>query len=389
MSRSRVHVTDHFATSGASTTGMRVATRVGVMGAGQLGRMLALAGIPLGMQFTFFSPEPSASTESVGDVVLGAWDDAEALAQFASSVDVVTYEFENVLLSAADQVERFCPLWPPRRALMVTQDRLREKEMFQSLGIPAAPYAEVNSPDDLRSAVERIGAPGILKTCRFGYDGKGQSRINQTAEIDAAWSTLGGVALVYEGLVRFERELSVIAVRGTDGSKLVYPIVQNRHRDGILRYSEAPAPGLDDVRRETAAMYASKLLDALDYVGVFALELFDTSAGLVANEMAPRVHNSGHWTIEGAETSQFENHVRAICGLPLGACAPVGYSAMINVIGRYPDIARVLAVPDAHVHMYDKSERPGRKMGHITVRSRTSQELRDRVAALGCIVPTS
>ncbi|MGI8510236.1 MAG: 5-(carboxyamino)imidazole ribonucleotide synthase [Gemmatimonadaceae bacterium] len=380
-------MTDSVATSSASTTEARVVTRVGVMGAGQLGRMLALAGIPLGLQFTFFSPEPSASAESVGDVMLGAWDDADALARFASSVDVVTYEFENVLLSAADQVERFCPLWPPRRALMVTQDRLREKEMFHSLGIPVAPYGAVNSLVDLRSAVERIGAPGILKSCRFGYDGKGQARINQTADIDTAWSELGGVPLIYEGLVRFERELSVIAVRGADGTKLVYPLVQNRHRDGILRYSEAPAPGLDDARRETAELYANRLLDALEYVGVFALELFDTPTGLIANEMAPRVHNSGHWTIEGAETSQFENHVRAICGLPLGVCAPVGHSAMINVIGTHPDIVRVLAVPNAHVHMYGKSERPGRKLGHFTIRSSTTQELRDNVAALGAVAP--
>lgn len=384
MSPTRVRVADVAAPSSVSGS----APHIGVLGAGQLGQMLALAGIPLGMRFTFFSPEPSASAECVGDVMLGAWDDADAIARFARSVDVVTYEFENVLLSAADAIQRCCPLWPPRRALMVTQDRVREKEMFQLLGIPAAPFAAVNSLDDLRSAVQRVGAPGILKTRQFGYDGKGQARINHTADLEAAWAALGGVPLIYEGLVRFERELSVLAVRGMDSTVQVYPLVENRHRDGILRYSAAPA-SLDDARRNTAAAYATALLDALQYVGVFALELFDTPSGLVANEMAPRVHNSGHWTIEGAETSQFENHVRAICGLPLGSCAPVGHSAMINVIGAYPDIARVLAVPDAHVHLYGKSERPGRKLGHITIRSSTLQELGDRVAALGDIADLS
>lgn len=358
---------------------------VGVMGAGQLGRMLALAGIPLGMRFTFFSPTPSPPAESVGEVMVGAWDDTDALVRFARAVDVVTYEFENVSISAADVVGRICPVWPPRGALIVTQDRLREKNMFESLGITAARYAPVESLDDLRSALVRIGAPGILKTRRFGYDGKGQVRINGVEDIEPAWATLGGVPLIYEELVHFERELSVLAVRASDGTKLVYPVVENHHRDGILRHSFAPAPRLTESKRIQAGQYAMMLLDAFDYVGVFALELFDTPAGLVANEMAPRVHNSGHWTIEGAETSQFENHLRAICDLPLGDCAPVGHSAMLNVIGTHPDIARVLAIPDVHVHMYGKSERPNRKLGHITVRSHTPQELDERAAALGTV----
>lgn len=363
--------------------------RVGVMGAGQLGRMLALAGIPLGMHFVFFAPEPSASAEDVGDIVVGAWDDEEALARFAESVDVVTYEFENVPVSATDIVARSRPVWPPRGALMLTQDRLHEKETFQSLGIPVASYASVDSAEGLRAAIERVGVPGILKTRRFGYDGKGQARIDTAEAAEAAWATLGGVPLIYERVVQFTRELSVLAVRATDGTKLVYPVVENRHREGILRCSTTPVVGLEDAKRAAAHVYATALLDSLNYVGVFALELFDTDSGLVANEMAPRVHNSGHWTIEGAETTQFENHVRAICGLPLGDCTPNGYSAMFNIIGKHPDIKRVLAVPGVHLHMYGKSERPGRKLGHITVRAGTPQDLRDRVAALGAVTTIS
>ncbi len=363
--------------------------RVGVMGAGQLGRMLALAGIPLGIRFVFFAPEPSASAQDVGDVMLGAWDDEKALTRFAESVDVVTYEFENVPASATDIVARSCAVWPPRGALMLTQDRLHEKETFQSLGIPVAPYAPVNSAEELRAAIARVGAPGILKTRRFGYDGKGQVRVDTPEAADAAWGAVGGVPLIYERVVQFTRELSVLAVRASDGTRVVYPIVENRHRHGILRCSMALAAGMDDAKRIAAEAYATALLDSLNYVGVLALELFDTDFGLVANEMAPRVHNSGHWTIEGAETSQFENHVRAVCGLPLGDCAPVGCSAMFNIIGKEPDIAHVLAIPDVHVHMYGKSERPGRKLGHITVRTRTPRELSERVAALGAITTIS
>lgn len=359
-------------------TGMHV----GVMGAGQLGRMLALAGIPLGMRFTFLSPTPSPSAESVGSVVIGDYDDTTALAAFADQVDVVTYEFENVSLTAADVVQQRRPLWPPIRALATTQDRLREKEMFGALGIPAAAYVRVDSLHDLLGAVDQVGTPGILKTRFSGYDGKGQRRIQSADDVSTAWQELGGVPLIYEHVVDFERELSVIAVRASDGTRLVYPVVENRHRDGILRFSTSPVSALPLAKRQEAERYATMLLDTFEYVGVFALELFDTTAGLVANEMAPRVHNSGHWTIEGAETSQFENHVRAICGLPLGACTAVGHSAMFNVIGRHPDIAEVLRVPGVHVHMYGKSERPGRKLGHITIRSGTPEDLVASTASL-------
>ena len=359
--------------------------RVGILGAGQLGQMLALAGIPLGMRFKFFSPTASASAESVGNVVIGEYDDDAALRAFASSVDVVTYEFENVSVSALEVMQDSCPVWPPRVALVTSQDRGLEKQECDRLGIPVAPYRLVNSLADLEAALRDIGAPGILKTRRFGYDGKGQMRVRAASESETAWRALGPAPLVYEGLVSFSRELSVIAVRSMDGSTLCYPVTENHHRDGILRTSFAPANDLPDSARQRAEQYARALLGAFGYVGVFAVELFETASGILVNEMAPRVHNSGHWTIEGAETSQFENHVRAVCGLPLGSCDAVGTCAMINIIGRHPDVARLLAVPDVHVHLYGKSERPDRKLGHVTVRSRTRAELHRRIAELRAI----
>jgi len=359
--------------------------RVGILGAGQLGQMLALAGIPLGLRFTFFSPTPSASADAVGNVIIGEYDDAAALRAFAQGVDVVTYEFENVSSDAVSEIEKLRPVWPPRVALLTSQDRGAEKQQLDQLGIPVAPYRLVDSLSDLQAAIRDIGTPGILKTRRFGYDGKGQVRIHSRSDAEPAWNALAPAALIYEGFVDFERELSVIAVRSANGTTLCYPVAENHHRDGILRVSYAPAARLTDAKRHQAEGYARALLGAFGYVGVFAIEMFDTAAGLVVNEMAPRVHNSGHWTIEGAETSQFENHVRAVCGLPLGDCGPVGYSAMFNLIGVHPDITRVLAVPDVHVHLYGKSERVGRKLGHITIRSRTLEDLQRHIESLRAI----
>ncbi|MEO9116850.1 MAG: 5-(carboxyamino)imidazole ribonucleotide synthase [Gemmatimonadaceae bacterium] len=359
--------------------------RVGILGAGQLGQMLALAGIPLGMRFTFFSPTASESAEAVGDVVVGEYDDFEALRKFAERVDVVTYEFENVSSEAVSVIEKIRPVWPPRAALFTSQDRGSEKAMFTQLGIPVAPFRLVDSIQDLEGAVHAIGLPGILKTRRLGYDGKGQVRLRSRSDTEPAWNELGPAPLIYEGFVDFERELSVIAVRSRDGVTVCYPVSENHHRDGILRVSYAPAKGLPDSKRLQAEGFARALVDSLGYVGVFAIEMFDTADGLVVNEMAPRVHNSGHWTIEGAETSQFENHVRAICGLPLGDCGPVGHSAMFNLIGEHPDITRVLAVPDAHLHLYGKTERAGRKLGHVTIRSRTSEDVRRHEASIRAI----
>jgi 5-(carboxyamino)imidazole ribonucleotide synthase len=360
-------------------------SRVGILGAGQLGQMLALAGIPLGMRFTFFSPTPSASADAVGEVVIGEYDDVDALRAFAERVDLVTYEFENVSSEAVSEIEKIRPVWPPRVALVTSQDRGAEKQQFTELGIPVAPYRLVDSLADLERALHDVGVPGILKTRRLGYDGKGQARVLARSDAESAWNSLGRTALVYEAYVEFDRELSVIAVRSQDGSTLCYPVAENHHREGILRTSYAPADRLTDAKRHQAEGFARALLTALGYVGVFAIEMFDTSNGLIVNEMAPRVHNSGHWTIEGAETSQFENHIRAVCGLPLGDCGPVGHSAMFNLIGQHPDIERVLSVPDAHLHLYGKSERPGRKLGHVTIRSRTHEDLQRHIASLRAI----
>ena len=356
-------------TGPAGPRGDGTGQRIGILGAGQLGQMLALAGIPLGVRFSFYSPTPSPTADAVGTVTIGEYDDAESLRAFARSVDVVTYEFENVSAEAVSIIESECKVWPPRDALFTSQDRALEKERFTRLGIPVAPYRLVESLDDLVGAIAEVGPRGILKTRRFGYDGKGQVRIGSQADAAEALASLGGSGLVYEQLVDFQRELSVIAVRTWDGVTTCYPTVQNHHRSGILRTTIAPAPNVDDGRRAEAERYVRALLQDFAYVGIIALELFDTGSGLLANEMAPRVHNSGHWTIEGAETSQFENHVRAVCGLPTGSCEPVGHSVMVNLIAEHPDTDAVLRVADAHLHLYGKTERPGRKLGHITVRS--------------------
>ncbi|MDQ2890260.1 MAG: 5-(carboxyamino)imidazole ribonucleotide synthase [Gemmatimonadota bacterium] len=362
-----------------------IGKRVGVLGAGQLGQMLALAGIPLGVRFTFYSPTPSPSAEAVGDLVIGAYDDGEALRAFARSVDVVTYEFENVSAEAVSVIEAECQVWPPRDALFTSQDRGLEKQCFARLGIPVASYRLVDSLHDLEAALRDIGAPGILKTRRFGYDGKGQARIATAADAEAAFVWLGASGLVYERLITFERELSIIAVRAEGGEVRCYPPIQNSHRDGILRTSVAPADVCEAKRRE-AEDHVRSLLSQFDYVGVLALEMFDTADGLVANEIAPRVHNSGHWTIEGAETSQFENHVRAVCGMPLGSCAPVGHSVMVNIIGRHPDANSVLGISGAHLHLYGKTERAARKLGHVTVVAADADGAR-RAAEELCAIP--
>ena len=344
--------------------------------------MLGLAGIPLGVRFTFFDPTPDAPAAAVGDHIVADYEDTSALDTFCDSVDVVTYEFENVPVVAAEYVAARRPVWPPPRTLHVAQDRVHEKECFRALSIPTAPFAPVDTLDDLRRAVETLGAPGILKTRRLGYEGKGQARIASLDAVETAWNAIGGVPLVYEGFVSFTRELSVLAVRARDGTTAFYPLVENHHSEGILRLSIAPADGVDATMRACAEAYATRVLESLGYVGVLAIELFDTPNGLVANEMAPRVHNSGHWSIEGAETSQFENHVRAVCGLPLGATRPWGHAAMLNIIGTIPDAHDVLAMSHTHLHLYDKREAPRRKLGHVTVCADDAALVHDRVTAL-------
>jgi 5-(carboxyamino)imidazole ribonucleotide synthase len=313
---------------------------------------------------------------------VGAYGDHDRLTDLAGRSDVVTYEFENVPVEAARAVERLVPVFPPPAALEASQDRLAEKELFSAVGLPVAAYAPVDSLPGLTEAVERLGTPAVLKTRRLGYDGKGQAVIHDPSLAEDAWRSVGAMPCLLEELVSFDRELSIVAVRGRDGKIAAYPVVENRHRDGILRVTCAPAPGLDADLQEAAEAHARALMAELGYVGVLAIELFQTGTSLLANEMAPRVHNSGHWTIEGAETSQFENHLRAVCGFPLGATDAIGVSAMVNLIGSMPDRDAMLAIPGAHLHDYGKEARPGRKLGHVTVRAADERSLEERLDEL-------
>lgn len=371
--------------------------RVGVLGAGQLGRMLALAGYPLGLHYRFYDPAAGSPAGVLAEQYVEQYDNQAALERFANGLDRITYEFENVPVDTARFLAGHVPVYPPPEALESAQDRLVEKRFFQKLGIATPPFAAVDERASLDAAIEALGLPAVLKTRRLGYDGKGQQLIHTPADIELAWSALGGVPLILEGFVRYTRELSVLAVRATDGATAVYPLIENLHRDGILRRSLAPAPRLTPALQAQAEAYATRALDALQYVGVLAIELFEleeakekgSHSRLLVNEMAPRVHNSGHWTIEGAETSQFENHMRAVSGLPLGSTAMRDHAAMLNLIGTLPDQAAVLAVPGAHLHLYDKAPRPGRKLGHITLRAGDPHTLAERLAVLEQLVAQS
>jgi 5-(carboxyamino)imidazole ribonucleotide synthase len=358
--------------------------RVGVLGAGQLGRMLALAGLPLGCSFVFVDPTANSPAAALGQQIVCGYTDPVGLAALAEC-DVVTYEFESVPVAAALALAEQVPVFPPAGALRVAQDRLLEKTCFRDLGIATAPFEAVGSLADLERALAKLGVPAVLKTRRFGYDGKGQFVLRDAAEAAAAWSAVGEAPSILEGFVRFERELSLIAVRARDGQTAFYPIVENHHEQGILRKTLAPAPDLTPALQRAAESYATLILEHLSYVGVLALELFQVGGALVVNEIAPRVHNSGHFSIEGSRTSQFENHLRAILGLPLGDTAAVAPSCMLNLVGSLPSSADILAVPDAHLHLYGKAPRPGRKVGHVTVRAENTAELAARVAALEAV----
>ncbi len=340
---------------------------IGILGGGQLARMLALAGAPLGLRFKILDNTAEACASQVAPLMVGDYRDEKTLATFADGVDVVTFDFENVPASSAHWLANHIPVFPNPFALGLTQDRLGEKKLFQSLGINTPEFAPIDSFEDLQSAIGQIGIPGILKTRRLGYDGKGQVRIKTPEDIQTAWQQLGTQELIYEAFVPFEREISVLAVRGRDGDFRTWPLTQNWHLNGILAASLAPAPNteaLDARARACARLIAEKL----DYVGVFALELFVKDGQLLANEMAPRVHNSGHWTIEAAITSQFENHVRAVMGLPLG-CTDMSnqLAVMLNWIGDLPSRDVILREQDAHWHDYGKSSRVGRKVGHASI----------------------
>jgi 5-(carboxyamino)imidazole ribonucleotide synthase len=359
--------------------------KVGILGGGQLGRMLALAGYPLGLTFRFLDTGPAPGGQ-VAELITGEFEEPAALDRLADGCDVVTYEFENVPVGAVQHLETRLPVYPPSRALAVAQDRLNEKSLFTHLGIPTPEYFNIASRDDLGLAVAAVGLPAVLKTRRMGYDGKGQVVLRTPDDLDTAWAALAGVPLILEAFVPFDRELSIIAVRSTTGEEAFYPLVQNEHAGGILRTSLAPAPLLIPELQAQAESIARQIMETLGYVGVLAVELFEVGGRLLANEIAPRVHNSGHWTIEGAITSQFENHLRAVLGLPLGAISPVGCSAMLNLIGEVPPIGEVLALPDCHVHLYGKPPRPGRKLGHITLRDHDHGSLAPRLALLRRLV---
>ncbi len=345
---------------------------VGVLGAGQLARMIALAGYPLGVDFIFLDPSADACANSLGEHLHGDYNDPRLLAELAERADVVTYEFENVPSDVAEFLASHTQVHPSPKALAVAQDRLIEKAFFHSINIPTAAYAPINSFESLEQAMSFIGWPAILKSCTLGYDGKGQSLLKSIDDLKPAWEQLEGAPGVLEAFVPFTREISIIAARNVSGAIAFYPLSENSHRGGILRVAKSCN---NDPMQAQSETYISRLMEALDYVGVLALELFEVNGQLIANEFAPRVHNSGHWTIEGAETSQFENHLRAILDLPLGSTTAVSKTAMINFIGGLPITGELLTIPNSHLHLYNKAPRKGRKVAHATIRSENNEDL--------------
>jgi 5-(carboxyamino)imidazole ribonucleotide synthase len=372
---------------------------IGILGGGQLGYMLALAGYPLGFRFRFLDPSPEAPVGRIAQRVTADFDDQAALEKFAAGLELVTYEFENVPVEATKFLAERVPVFPAPATLEIAQDRLKEKGLFHKLGIAATAFEPVHHFQWLERAAAKIGFPAVLKTSRFGYDGKGQwvlrsiadvaelkgqlsEDLTQSAHANGVKTATDTAPFILERFVSFTRELSILGVRARNGEIAFYPLVENRHHGGILRLSLAPAPGLDAGLQRQAEDIARKVLESLEYVGVLAIEFFECQGRLLANEMAPRVHNSGHWTIEGAVTSQFENHLRAVLNLPLGCTKALGFAAMLNLIGETPETAEVLAIPGAHLHLYGKAARPGRKLGHITLCAGTFEELSSQLRAL-------
>ena len=349
--------------------------RIGIIGAGQLGQMLGFAARDMGIECRFVDPAESPPASAAGSVMMRRFDDPEALATLADQCDVLTYEFENVPVDALDLVSDRVPVYPPPAALRHAQDRLAEKRLFEGLGIPLPGFLPVDSLEDLHIAASEIGLPLVVKTRRFGYDGKGQFVVRTDDDKEAALRALGDKPLIAEEWIDFDYEVSAIGARNVDGDTVMYPLTHNEHADGILRRSRAPVDAHE--LEELAGKYVSDLLGHLDYVGVLALELFVRGGQLLANEFAPRVHNSGHWTIEGAETSQFANHLLAVTNQPLGPTSCRGHAGMVNLIGTIPDAARSLPGDDCWLHDYGKSPRAGRKLGHITVIAESAAE-RDR-----------
>lgn len=356
---------------------------LGIVGGGQLARMLALAAYPLNIKCSFLDPNKDACAAQLGDFIHAAYDDESALSQLANKTDVITFEFENVPAKALESLAKSHTVFPSPNALLVTQDRLTEKNLFTEIGIETAPFANINSIEDLRKATKNIGIPGILKTRRLGYDGKGQYILRDASDLETAWQTIGKVPATYEGFVPFDREISIITLRNKKGETRFYPLVENIHRNGILHLSTVQ---LNDPMQQPAEEIAKTLMTKLDYVGILVIELFQVGEKLLANEFAPRVHNTGHWTIEGAFTSQFENHLRAVAGLPLGSTDTAHPCAMINIVGDLPDCEAILEIPGAHLHLYDKQAREGRKIGHVTVCAKNQNDLTIQIERINTLI---
>ena len=361
--------------------------KIGVLGAGQLGRMLALSAYPLGHQMRFLALSEEDPSSLLGKTFIHN-NNPEMVSNFADSSDIVTYESENTDVTIVNEISKNTKVFPSDKSLYISQHRGREKALLDALKIPCAPYQMVNSLDDLKSAIKNIGIPSILKTVTDGYDGKGQFLIKSEAQIDEAWEKMCGADSILEGFINFKRELSLIAVRGIDGSLEYYPLVENSHHEGILRLTIAPAQNISVSLQKKAEGYMRSLLKEIKHVGVLTIELFESDDDLLVNEIAPRVHNSGHWTIEGAQTSQFENHIRAITESPLGQTTITSkFSAMINIIGVHGPIQKVLKTKNAHLHLYNKVERTGRKLGHITLTSNSIDELNKVIDSLKEFLP--
>jgi len=356
----------------------RVGT-VGIIGGGQLALMLAQSVQRLGVRCTVLDPDEGCCASAICEQVVGDYDDPVALKQLAEACEVITYEFENVPAAAGEVIKPLKPIHPNPDALGYAQDRHRERTMFKELEIAVPEYRAVDDAESLQQALKELGTPAILKARTLGYDGKGQALINDAATAEKAFESIGSVPAILDQFVEFERELSIVATRSITGDIAYYPLSANVHRGGILRVSKAPARDVSAQLVEQAQHAARQILNRFEYVGTIAVEFFQIGTGsnatLVTNEIAPRVHNTGHWTIEGAQTSQFENHMRAVMGMELGSAEPIGHSAMVNIIGDEPRAGALDSMPQAHVHMYGKSPRPGRKIGHVTLNAPSEAEL--------------
>lgn len=366
------------------TQSMHTIRTVGILGGGQLARMMALAGIPLGLQFRILDPAADACAAALGELLQAGFDDINAASELGQSVDVATYDFENIPAESANALLQHCALYPGVAALQQCQDRLVEKTLLEDLDIAVAPFAAVSSRPELLAAVEQLGFPCVLKTRRLGYDGKGQAILRQLEDLERGWQKLGDNELILEAFVAFDAECSLVSVRDQTGNVKAWPLTRNVHQDGVLMLSH-PGSHLGSLNaglQEQAEQIAQCLLGHFDYIGVMTVEFFVSNGQLMVNEIAPRVHNSGHWTIDAASTSQFENHLRAICGLPLGSVAQQRACLMFNWIGQIPNAAELLSITDLHLHDYGKAARPGRKLGHATLTAASEQELQQRSTAL-------